>query len=51
MNDKKTPEQTALSLDVRDDRKVETVEGFKFEPIRGQPMLRWAGKRPFVSTQ
>lgn len=51
MNDKKTPEQTALSLDVRDDRKVETVEGFKFEPIRGQPMLRWAGKRPFASTQ
>ena len=46
-----TPEQTALSLDVRDDRKVETVEGFKFEPIRGQPMLRWAGKRPFASTQ
>ena len=28
-----------------------SVEGFKFEPIRGQPMLRWAGKRPFTSTQ
>ncbi len=28
-----------------------SVEGFKFEPIRGQPMLRWAGKRPFASTQ
>ena len=27
------------------------VDGFKFEPIRGQPMLRWAGKRPFTSTQ
>lgn len=51
MNEKNAPEQASLSLDVRDDRKVETVEGFKFEPIRGQPMLRWAGKRPFASTQ
>ena len=30
---------------------MRSVEGFKFEPIRGQPMLRWAGKRPFTSTQ
>ena len=28
-----------------------TVEDYTFEPIRGQPMLRWAGKRPFTSTQ
>lgn len=29
-----------------------TVVGdYTFEPIRGQPMLRWAGKRPFTSTQ
>lgn len=28
-----------------------TVEDYTFEPIRGQPMLRWAGKRPFASTQ
>ena len=38
-------------LGIKDETKVETVEGFKFEPIRGQPMLRWAGKRPFTSTQ
>ena len=38
-------------LGIKDEKKVETVEGFKFEPIRGQPMLRWAGKRPFTSTQ
>ena len=29
----------------------DTVDGYRFEPIRGQPMLRWAGKRPFSSTQ
>ena len=29
----------------------EMVDGYRFEPIRGQPMLRWAGKRPFTSTQ
>ena len=35
----------------RGDAETRSVEGFKFEPIRGQPMLRWAGKRPFTSTQ
>ena len=29
----------------------EMVDGYRFEPIRGQLMLRWAGKRPFTSTQ
>lgn len=29
----------------------ETVENFKFEPIKGYPMLNWRGKRPFSSTQ
>ena len=38
-------------LGIREERKVESVEGFKFDPIRGKPMLRWAGKRPFESTQ
>ena len=33
----------------RADREI--VDGYRFEPIRGQPMLRWAGKRPFTSTQ
>lgn len=27
------------------------VEDYKFEPIKGYPMLYWKGKRPFVSTQ
>ena len=27
-----------------------TVADYTFEPIRGQPMLKWAGKRPFTST-
>lgn len=38
-------------LGIKEEKKVKTVEEFKFEPIRGQPMLRWAGKRPFTSTQ
>ena len=31
--------------------KKEAVENFKFEPIKGFPMLNWKGKRPFTSTQ
>jgi len=30
---------------------AKTVDEYKFEPIRGQPMLRWNGKRGFTSTQ
>ena len=30
--------------------RVERVEEFKFEPIKGYPMLNWRGKRPFTST-
>ena len=30
---------------------IDTVETYEFEPIQGEPMLRWAGKRPFGSTQ
>ena len=29
----------------------ETVETYTFEAIQGYPMLHWAGKRPFGSTQ
>lgn len=29
----------------------ETVGEYKFEPIKGYPMLNWKGKRPFTSTQ
>ena len=28
-----------------------TVEEYKFEPVKGYPMLNWKGKRPFASTQ
>lgn len=31
--------------------KVSSVEGYKFQPIKGYPMLNWRGKRPFTSTQ
>lgn len=30
---------------------VDSVEQYKFEPIKGYPMLHWKGKRPFRSTQ
>lgn len=31
---------------------LETAVGdYEFEPIRGRPMLQWAGKRPFTATQ
>ena len=29
---------------------IEDVEKYDFEPIKGYPMLRWKGKRPFEST-
>lgn len=28
-----------------------SVEEFRFEPIKGYPMLQWRGKRPFTSTR
>ena len=39
------------SLEIKDAKKLSTVEDFKFEPIKGYPMLQWKGKRPFTSTQ
>lgn len=29
---------------------IDSVEEFKFDPIKGYPMLTWRGKRPFRST-
>ena len=40
-----------LNLEIKEDKTVTAVSDYKFEPIRGQPMLHWAGKRPFTSTQ
>lgn len=42
-------DQTEQLINVQQD--MTTVEDYKFEPITGYPMLRWAGKRPFRSTQ
>lgn len=39
------------SLGLKVGEKIESVESFKFEPIKGYPMLNWKGKRPFNSTQ
>ena len=39
------------SLGLKAEEKIESVEAFKFEPIKGYPMLHWKGKRPFTSTQ
>ena len=39
------------SLDIQAAKKLETVDSYEFEPIKGYPMLRWKGKRPFTSTQ
>lgn len=36
-----------LNVETRD---LESVEDFKFDEIKGYPMLRWKGKRPFTST-
>lgn len=38
-------------LNLKTEQNIESVEEFKFEPIKGQPMLNWRGKRPFTSTQ
>ena len=38
-------------LGVKFQQHIESVEDFTFEPIKGYPMLRWKGKRPFTSTQ
>lgn len=33
------------------EQRIDNVEEFKFEPIKGYPMLNWRGKRPFTATQ
>ncbi len=42
--------QDRLQL-VTPDGGTASVEKYEFEPIKGYPMLRWRGKRPFTSTQ
>lgn len=40
-------------LNLKTEQNIESVEEFKFDqqPIKGQPELKWRGKRPFTSTQ
>ena len=38
-------------LNLKFEQNINSVEEFKFEPIKGYPMLNWKGKRPFSSTQ
>ncbi len=38
-------------LNLKAEQNIESVADFTFEPIKGQPMLNWRGKRPFTSTQ
>lgn len=41
-----------LNLDAEKRKKeIESVEDYEFEPIKGYPMLRWKGKRPYRSTR
>ncbi|MEE4745384.1 site-specific DNA-methyltransferase [Pseudomonas alliivorans] len=47
---KNTPAQESLQL-TKIDGGTTNVEKYKFEPIKGYPMLNWRGKRPFTSTQ
>lgn len=39
------------SLDLQDTQNTTSVEDYRFQPIKGYPMLNWRGKRPFTSTQ
>lgn len=42
------PRQQDLGL--RETGPIDNVEEYRFEPIKGYPMLHWRGKRPFTST-
>ena len=42
-------EQGKLAINL--EKKINSIEEYKFEPIKGYPMLNWKGKRPFSSTQ
>lgn len=38
-------------LNIQAEKKMDSVEDYEFEPIKGYPVLNWKGKRPFTSTQ
>lgn len=39
------------TLNINETSTLDSVEKYRFEPIKGYPMLQWKGKRPFSSTQ
>ena len=43
--------QNNLDLGQAGKQTIDDVERYKFEPIKGYPMLHWRGKRPFTATQ
>ena len=43
-------DQQELDITVTNKSEKTTVADFRFAPIKGQPMLQWRGKRPFIST-
>lgn len=43
--------QADLQLAATPNADASSIEKYKFEPIKGYPMLNWRGKRPFTSTQ
>jgi len=38
-------------MDLGADAEATSVDGYKFQPIKGYPMFSWRGKRAFTSTQ
>lgn len=38
-------------INIQADKKLDSIEEYQFEPIKGYPMLHWKGKRPFSSTK
>lgn len=44
-------EQENMDLGAVAAGEISSVEGYKFQPIKGYPMINWRGKRPFTSTQ
>ena len=38
------------TLGLKEGKKTSSVEEYKFDPIKGYPMLHWKGKRPFNAT-
>ena len=44
-------DNSQLGMNLPNTQNLDNAEGYKFEPIKGYPMLHWKGKRPFTSTQ